>query len=90
VSVTVVYPDFVATETRERALGPDGKPLGQSPVQETKVMTAQTCARLILDAAALRRRERVMSFRGRLGQWAKLVAPGLVDRTAQKAIERGR
>jgi len=32
VSVTIVYPDFVATETRQRAFGPDGKPLGQSPV----------------------------------------------------------
>jgi short-subunit dehydrogenase len=90
VSVTMVYPDFVATQTRERALGPDGKPLGKSPVHETKVMTAETCARLILDAAALRRRQRVLSFRGRLGQWTKLVAPGLVDRMAQKAIERGR
>jgi len=90
VSVTVIYPDFVATETRRRALGPDGRPLGKSPVQETKVMTAETCARRILDAAARRERELIMSFRGRLGVWAKLVLPGLVDRMAQKAIERGR
>src|SRR6185436_3084630 len=54
VSVTVACPDFVATEIRERAYGADGKPLGKSPVQETKVMTAETCARLILASAARR------------------------------------
>jgi short-subunit dehydrogenase len=89
VSVTVVYPGFVATGVRERAFGPDGLPLGSSPVQEEKVMAPETCARLILQAAARRRREEVMTLRGRLGQWLKLVAPGLVDRVAARAIEKG-
>ena len=58
VSVTVAYPDFVATDVRARAFGPDGKPLGTSPVQEGKVMTADVCARRILAAAATRKREK--------------------------------
>jgi short-subunit dehydrogenase len=29
ISVTMIYPGFVATETRERALGADGKPIGK-------------------------------------------------------------
>jgi len=90
VTVTMAYPDFVATEIRERAFGADGKPLGASPVQEAKVMTADTCARQILEAAASRRRELVMSGRGRLGQWLKLLAPSMVDRIAAKAIAQGR
>jgi short-subunit dehydrogenase len=90
VTVTMAYPDFVATEIRERAFGADGQPLGASPVQETKVMTAETCARQILEAAASRRRELVMSGRGKLGQWLKLLAPSLVDRIAAKAIAQGR
>ena len=90
VSVTIVYPDFVATETRQRAFGPDGKPLGQSPVLEGQVMTADECARLIVRAAARRKREEVMGLRGKVGQWIKLIAPGLVDRIAMKAIRRGR
>jgi NAD(P)-dependent dehydrogenase (short-subunit alcohol dehydrogenase family) len=90
VSVTVVYPGFVDTRVRERALGPDGQPLGWSPVQEEKVMKASTCAQIILKAAAKRRREEVMTLRGKLGQWLKLIAPALVDRIAARAIEVGK
>lgn len=92
VSVTVVYPGFVATEIRERAFGADGRPLGKgnSPVQEQAVMSAPECARQIIQAAAARRRELVMTRRGRLGMWLKLIAPGLVDRTALKAIQEGK
>jgi NAD(P)-dependent dehydrogenase (short-subunit alcohol dehydrogenase family) len=90
VTVTMVYPGFVATEIRERAFGADGKPLGASPVREAEVMTAETCARLILEAAARRRRELVMTRRGKIGMWLKVLAPGLVDRIARRAIEQGR
>jgi short-subunit dehydrogenase len=90
VTVTMAYPDFVATETRQRALGADGRPIGESPVREGEVMTAEECARQILRAAARRRRELIMSARGRVGMWLKLVAPGLIDRIARRAIDRGR
>jgi short-subunit dehydrogenase len=90
VTVTMVYPDFVATEIRQRAFGADGQPLGASPVREGEVMTAETCARLILEAVAGRRRELVMTRRGKLGLWLKLLAPALVDRLARRAIEQGR
>lgn len=90
VAVTLACPDFVATETRERAYGPDGEPVGESPVHEEKVMTAAECARLILDGAARRKRELILSGRGKLGMWMKLLAPSLVDRIAARAIDRGR
>lgn len=90
VSVTVACPDFVASEIRKRAFGADGAPLGDSPVQEGKVMTAETCARLILDGAAGRKRELILSTRGQVGLWLKLLAPGLIDRIAARAIARGR
>jgi short-subunit dehydrogenase len=90
VSVTMIYPDFVATETRKRALGADGKPIGKSPVRESEVMPAEKCAQLIIQAAAARKRELIMTWRGKVGLWIKLIAPGIVDRVAQKAIIEGR
>jgi NAD(P)-dependent dehydrogenase (short-subunit alcohol dehydrogenase family) len=90
VSVTMIYPGFVSTEIRERAIGADGKPLGKSPVQEDQVMTPQECARQILEAMLLRRRELVMTARAKVGLWLKMLAPGLVDRVARRAIEQGR
>jgi short-subunit dehydrogenase len=87
VSVTMIYPGFVATEVRKRAYGADGKPLEGSPLNETQVMTSESCAKLILKAAAKRKRELVMTRRGRIGLWLKLIAPRMVDRMASKAIE---
>ena len=90
ISVTMIYPDFVATETRKRAFGADGKPIGRSPVRESEVMPAEKCAKLIIQAAAARKRELMMTWRGKVGVWVKLIAPTLVDRIAKKAILEGR
>jgi short-subunit dehydrogenase len=89
VSVTMVYPGFVATGSQGRGFGADGKPIGTAPVQMEKMMTADECAAIILRSAEKRQREEVMTLRGKLGQWIKLIAPGLVDRIARKAIESG-
>jgi short-subunit dehydrogenase len=89
VSVTMIYPDFVQTETRMKAWGADGQPLQRSPVREGNVMDVETAGRMILKTIEKRKRELIMSRRGRLGMWAKLIAPGLVDRIALRAIRRG-
>ncbi|MBB4638891.1 SDR family oxidoreductase [Longimicrobium terrae] len=89
VTVTMVYPGFVSTAIRERAMGPDGTALESSPVHEARVMTPEECARIIIAAMAGRRREVVMTARAKVGQWIKLIAPGVVDRIARRAIERG-
>ena len=44
VDVSVVAPDFVVSEIHKRAIGPDGEPLGESPMVKTKIMTAEECA----------------------------------------------
>lgn len=90
VTVTMIYPGFVTSEIRERAIGADGKPLGQSPVREAEVMTPEECARIMIKAIVRRKREEVMTARGKLGLWMKLIAPGMIDRIARKAIEEGK
>lgn len=90
VTVTMIYPGFVATGIRENATGPDGKPIQVSPVKESEVMGVEECARIIVAAIEARKREVVMTARGKIGLWLKLLAPSLVDRIARRAIERGR
>jgi len=89
VSVTMIYPGFVATGIRENATGPDGLPILVSPVREGEAMGVAECARRIARAIERREREVVMTARGRMGLWLKLLAPSLVDRIARRAIERG-
>lgn len=86
VDVCVVAPDFVVTETHKRAMGPDGEPLGASPMQQSKIMTAEDCAARIVRGIERRERLVLMTARGRLGRWLKLIAPSLIDRIAAKAI----
>lgn len=90
ISVTIAYPDFVASGMHTRSLGADGQPLGHNPLQVDKIMTSEECARRILAGTAARQRQIVMSNRSRFGQWLKLIAPGKVDQIAKRAIERGR
>ncbi|RKH33128.1 SDR family oxidoreductase [Corallococcus praedator] len=88
--VLVVSPGFVATGIRANALGAEGRPLGQSPRdEEGATMDVDTCVGLILRAMERRQREVVMTLTGRVGMVLKLVAPGLLDTLAARAI-RGR
>jgi short-subunit dehydrogenase len=86
VDVSIVAPDFVVTEIHKRAVGPDGQPLGESPMVQSKIMTAEECARRIVRAIATRERLVLMSARGKIGRWLKLIAPRWLDRIAEKAI----
>jgi len=90
VTVTMIAPDFVLSEIHRRAFAADGSPLGKSPMQEEKIMTAEDCASKIVLALENRKRLLILSGRGKIGRWIKLVAPGLIDRVAQKAIRQAK
>jgi short-subunit dehydrogenase len=90
VDVTMIYPGFVSTGIRENATGPDGKPILVSPVKEGEVMSVEDCCRRIVAAMERREREVIMTARGKIGLFLKLLAPSLIDRMAKKAIETGR
>jgi short-subunit dehydrogenase len=86
VTVTMIAPDFVLSEMHRRAFDSDGKPLGTSPMQEDKIMTAEECATLIVRAIENRERMLITSSRGKLSRWIKMFAPSLIDNIALKAI----
>jgi len=89
VSVTLVYPGFVATDIGSRAIGPRGTTVGVRNVVRSRAMPVEECAKSIIEASARRRRELVMTARGKVGQWLKLMVPGTVDRITSRALERG-
>jgi short-subunit dehydrogenase len=90
VAVTIVCPYFVRSEIRRRSAGPDGRTVPASPVHEGEIMTAEECARRTVRAMEHRQRMLVMTLKGRVGRWVKLVAPGLVDRMAEAAVRKGK
>ncbi|MBD2254094.1 SDR family oxidoreductase [Nostoc parmelioides] len=89
VDVLVVSPGFVATDIRQRALGADGKPLGKSPRDETQGnMSVDECVRQIMWAMERRKREHIMTLKGKVIPWAKLIVPGFVDRIVAATIRK--
>jgi NAD(P)-dependent dehydrogenase (short-subunit alcohol dehydrogenase family) len=89
VSITLVYPGFVATDIAVRAIGPRGTTLGVRRVVKARAMPVEECAAKIISAAADRRRDVVMTVRGKVGRWLKLIAPAAIDRITMRAVERG-
>ena len=90
VDVTVIAPDFVLSAIHRRSVGPDGRPVGQSPMQEARFMTAEECAGRTLRAMERRQRMAILSARGRWGRLVRLIAPGVIDRIAARAVREGR
>lgn len=87
IDVVCVAPDFVISEIHKRALDSDGNPLGQSPMQKNKIMSTERCCELIIAAMQQKTRLAVLSNRGKIGRWLKLLWPSLIDKLALKAIQ---
>ena len=88
VSVTTVYPGVVATRIRHRGFNAQGQPMGSSSLKEEGAMSVEECARLTIDGMNARKREVVMTAKGKLGRFLKLVAPGLVEKMALAAVKK--
>ena len=87
VSVTTAYPGVVATQIRYRGFNAAGRPAGASGLKEDDAMSVETCARLIIEGMQRREREVVMTTKGKLGRWLKLLAPGAVEKMALAALK---
>jgi len=87
VSVTTAYPGVVDTRIRYRGFNALGQEMGSSGLREEGAMTVQACARLIVDGMEKRKREVVMTGKGKFGRLLKLVAPGLVEKMALAALK---
>lgn len=87
VSVTTAYPGVVATRIRYRGFNAAGTPAGASGLKEDGAMSVETCARLIIEGMERREREVVMTAKGKLGRWLKLLAPGVVENMALAALK---
>ena len=87
VSVTTAYPGVVATQIRHRGRNAKGVAAGSSGLKEDDAMCVEECARLILQGMSSRKREVVMTAKGRLVRFVKLIAPGRVEDMALAALK---
>lgn len=80
VHVMVACPGFTASNVRFSALTADGTSQGESPRNESKMMSAEEVAQRIIRGIERRKRTLLMEFDGRATSLIGKFAPGLLDR----------
>jgi NAD(P)-dependent dehydrogenase (short-subunit alcohol dehydrogenase family) len=78
--VLVACPGFTASEIRSKALAADGSQQGESPREESSMMSAEEVADKIFKAVVQRKRDLVMTFNGKLTVFLNKFFPGWMDR----------
>lgn len=84
VNVMWVCPYFTASNIRNAALDSEGKPQGESPMDEDKLMTAEECAGYIIKAIEKRKRTLVLTFNGKRTVFMNKFFPGWADKMVRK------
>lgn len=87
VDVSMISLSFVDTEIRENSLAADGTVLGRNPMAGKKMMSVEETAQIIIKAIEKRKREHLMSYKGKLLGLGNLLLPGLVDYFAKRSAE---
>jgi short-subunit dehydrogenase len=78
--VLMAFPGFTSSNIRNTALAADGSQQGESPRDESKMMTAEEVAIKVLDAVERRKRTLILTFQGKLTVILNRFFPALVDR----------
>lgn len=80
VHVMWVCPGFTASNIRNTALDKEGKAQAETPLDESKLMSAEAVADETIKAILSKKRTRVMTFQGNLTVWMNKLFPGLTDK----------
>lgn len=86
--VLVVCPGYTASNIRNIALDKNGKPQGESPLEEAKLMPAEEVARRIADAVQHKKRKVVMGMQGKLVYFLNKIFPAWLDVIVYREVAR--
>ena len=84
VHVMWVCPGFIASNIRNVARGADGSAQKETPLDESKLMSAEECAGIILNGIDTRKRTVVMTGQGKLTVLINKLFPALADKLVFK------
>lgn len=84
VNVMWVCPGFTTSNIRNAALNKDGQSQGESPMDESSMMSSEECAKRILKAIRKRKRTLVMTFTGKRTVLLNKLFPKFTDKMVRK------
>lgn len=88
VHVLVVSPGFTGTNIRNTALTAEGNVQGESPRDESKMMTAEHVAAVIYKGQQKKKRDIVLTTQGKLAVFLNKWIPGTMDRIVYKVMAK--
>ena len=80
VHVMIACPGFTSSNIRNTALTANGQSQGESPLDESKIMSAEEVAERILKATQQRKRDLIMTTQGKMTVFLNKWLPGLTDK----------
>lgn len=83
-NVMWVCPGFTKSNIRNVALNKEAKPQGESPLNESKLMSAEECAQHIIKAIEKRKRTLVLTFTGKETVFMNKFFPSWTDKLTRK------
>jgi len=84
VHVMTVAPGFTASNIRNTALDGKGNPQKETPLDESKIMSAETCAQLIFKAFQKRKKNLILTTQGKLTVFLNKLFPFWMDKMVYK------
>jgi len=84
VNVLWISPGFTRSNIRNVALNAHGQEQGDTPLNESKLMSPETCALHILQAIQKRKRTLVLTFQGKQTIFLNRFFPSLTDKLTRK------
>lgn len=88
IHVMVVCPGYTASNIRNTALNKEGKPQGDSPFDENKLMSSEAVADAIVNGVIKRKRTIILTTQGKLTVLLSKFFPSFIDRKAFELVSK--
>lgn len=88
VHILVVSPGFTSSNIRNQALAANGKPQGESPRDEGKMMSAEEVAERTYKAMVKRKRDLVLTTQGKMAVFLNKWMPGRMDKIVYNVMAK--
>jgi short-subunit dehydrogenase len=86
--VMVIAPGFAATEIRKHALLANGREQMESPMDESKLMSAEYVAKWVLKGIRRKKRNKILTWEGRITALFQRIIPHTIDGAYYKSLSR--